>query len=162
MKNPSSDRPVSARRSHLEERFSSMGIRRDEDDHDVKSGKSSSSKFVNEIAQTVLAQSGGNLSQSELERRAEFMRKQRDILAERKRIERQNQLNELVKDSKRNGDLERPMSSRAARSVLSGADPTDIKNSMRENSDEERKKIEARKALAETLRKEVVNNSRKN
>lgn len=82
------------------------------------------------------------------------MRKQRDILTERKRVERQKQIDELVNESRRTGD--RPMSSRAARSVLSGADPTEISQSI-SGSDQERKKIEARKALAETLRKEVVN-----
>lgn len=82
------------------------------------------------------------------------MRRQRDILADKKRIERQKQIDELVKESRRTGD--RPMSSRAARSVLSGADPAEINQSLA-GSEEERKKIEARKALAETLRKEVVN-----
>lgn len=92
------------------------------------------------------------MSPSEIEKRAEFMRRQRDILAEKKRVERQKQIDELVKESRRTG--ERPMSSRAARSVLSGADPAEMTQS---GSDEERKKLEARKALAETLRKEVVN-----
>ena len=57
------------------------------------------------------------------------------------------------------------MSSRAARSVLSGADPTQIPqanlSSNKTNTDDEKKKIEARKMLAETLRKEVINNNKK-
>ncbi|RNA16661.1 cilia- and flagella-associated 36 isoform X1, partial [Brachionus plicatilis] len=146
LKNPSSDRPVSARKSRLEDQIKSMKI--------DGSNDAEKSRMVNDMAQTVLEKSGGNLSQSEIERRADFMRRQRDILAEKKRVERQKQIDELVRESRRTGD--RPMSSRAARSVLSGADPADINHSS-SSSDEQRKKIEARKALAETLRKEVVN-----
>jgi hypothetical protein len=106
-----------------------------------------------------------------LERRADFMRKQRDLLNEKKKVERQKQLDQFMRDSERSGEPVRPMSSRAARSVLSGADPTDLQrqtaataanagNSSR--SEEERKKLEARRALAETLKREVINNSKKN
>lgn len=86
------------------------------------------------------------------------MRKQREILTERKKIERQKQLEQFMHESKKSGEPVRPMSSRAARSVLSGADPSDMQQPISNSrSEEERKKMEARKALAETLRKEVIN-----
>lgn len=90
------------------------------------------------------------------------MQKQRELLAEKKKIERQKQLDKFMKESEKSGEPVRPMSSRAARSVLSGAEPSDIKKSTSSGeSEEERKKIEARKALAEILKKEVINNSKK-
>lgn len=102
-----------------------------------------------------------NISENEIKRRAEFMQKQRDLLAEKKKIERQKQLDMFMKsEAESSGGLERPMSSRAARKVLQGADPTDIKEAT-SVSHEDRKRLEARKALAETLKKEVINNSKK-
>lgn len=97
---------------------------------------------------------------SEIERRAEFMRKQRDLLNEKKKIERQNQLDRFMRESEKSGEPKRPMSSRAARSLLSGADPVDLQQPLSSSrSEEERKKLEARKALAETLKREVIHNS---
>lgn len=97
---------------------------------------------------------------SELERRAELMRKQRDLLNEKKKIERQQQLDEFVHESKRSGEPARPMSSRAARAVLSGADPIDLQQPLSSRrAEEESKKLEARRALAETLKREVINNN---
>ena len=90
------------------------------------------------------------------------MRKQRDILTEKKRVERQKQLDMFMDLAKKEGGNSRPMSSRAARKILSGADPTEIKEatSSSSRSDEERKRLEARIALAETLKKEVINSSK--
>jgi hypothetical protein len=95
------------------------------------------------------------------------MQKQRDLLAEKKRVEREKQLEQFVRDSERQngGEQLRPMSSRAARKVLNGVEPSDIaqaaSSSNSTRSEEERKRLEARKALAETLKKEVINNSKK-
>lgn len=90
-------------------------------------------------------------------RRAEFMQKQRELLAEKKKVERQKQLEKFMHESEKSGEPIRPMSSRAARSVLQDAEPSELSKS----SQDERKKLEARKALAETLKKEVINNNRK-
>lgn len=89
------------------------------------------------------------------------MRKQRDLLNEKKRLERQKQLDQFTREAERGGAPKRPMSSRAARSVLSGADPVELQQQQQPRSDEERKRLEARRALAETLKREVVNNSKK-
>ena len=99
------------------------------------------------------------MTQAELEKRAEFMRKQRDVLAEKKRHEREKQLDQFVRQSEQAGQPMRPMSSRAARNILSGAEPGEI-NQTSSRSEEERKRLEARKALAETLKKEVIYNNR--
>jgi len=73
-----------------------------------------------------------------------------------------------MRQSEQNDGPKRPMSSRAARSVLTGTDPNQIpqsslssSSSNRTQTDEDRKKMEARKILAETLRKEVINNNKK-
>ena len=95
------------------------------------------------------------------------MQKQREILAERKRIEREYELakfvNEEKSDEPTSQNFNRPMSSRAARKVLSGVDPSKIKESVDQTSyltsEEERRRLEARKALAETLKREVIQNS---
>lgn len=71
--------------------------RRDSDDDDVQTDESSQ-KIVNSFAQSYLAQAGGNVSESELRRRAEFMAKQRELLAEKKRAERQKQLDQFSTD----------------------------------------------------------------
>lgn len=90
------------------------------------------------------------------------MRKQRDLLNEKKKIERQKQLDEFMRQSEKSGEPTRPMSSRAARAVLSGADPVDLQQPLsRSRDEEERKKLEARRALAETLKREVINNTSK-
>lgn len=108
----------------------------------------------------------GEISEAELRRRAEFMEKQRDILTEKKRVERQKQLEQYMRQEQRQGGAPggagRPMSSRAARSVLRGAEAEDIPQAAlnaKSASDEERKRAEARRALAETLKKEVINQS---
>ncbi len=62
-------------------------------------------------------------------------------------------------ESEKSGDPVRPMSSRAARNVLQGHEPNNDTSS--KSAQEERKKLEARKALAETLKKEVINNNHK-
>lgn len=99
------------------------------------------------------------MSSSELERRAEFMRKQRELLIERKRIEREKQLESFVKESEKQKEA-RPMSSRVARAVLDGVEPTIIANkTLNADEEKERKKLEARRALAEKLKKEVINQS---
>ena len=94
------------------------------------------------------------------------MQKQRDLLTEKKRVEREKQLEQFVRDSERQngGEQTRPMSSRAARKVLNGAEPSDIEQTASSNStrsEEERKRLDARRALADTLKKEVINNSKK-
>jgi hypothetical protein len=86
-----------------------------------------------------------------LQRRAEFMKKQRDLLNEKKRLERERQLDTFMKESKKSGEPSRPMSSRLARSVIAG-EPNGPNM-----SDDEKKKLEARLALAEILKKEVIN-----
>jgi hypothetical protein len=83
------------------------------------------------------------------------MRKQRELLLERKRIEREKQLQNYVKESEKHEP--RPMSSRTARASLDGVEP----KKTNPEEEKERKKLEARRALAETLRKEVINNSSK-
>lgn len=90
------------------------------------------------------------------------MQKQRELLAEKKRVEREKQLDKFMRQSEQSGAPKRPQSSRAARSLLSGADPQDIKQVPAGSSrgDDERKRIEARKALAETLKKEVINSKK--
>ncbi len=78
----------------------------------------STSKIVNSMAQAYL--NNGNANESELKRRAEFMEKQRELLTEKKRVERQKQLEKLMQQSTRDGEnllQARPMSSRVARSV---------------------------------------------
>lgn len=88
------------------------------------------------------------------------MRKQRDLLNKKKNEERQKQLDAFMRESERSGEPRRPMSSRAARAVLSGADPVDLQHPISDSkAEEERKKLEARRALAETLKREVINNS---
>ncbi len=94
------------------------------------------------------------------------MQKQREILNEKKLAERKKQLDQFMRQSEQNDGPKRPMSSRAARSVLTGTDPNQIpqaslSSSSRTPTDDERKKMEARKMLAETLRKEVINNNNK-
>lgn len=114
----------------------------------------------------------GQISEAELKRRAEFMEKQRDILTEKKRAERQQQLEQYMRQEQRQGaapgpagpsmTAARPMSSRAARSVLRGAQAEHIPQATlnaKSASDEESKRQEARRALAETLKKEVINQS---
>lgn len=82
------------------------------------------------------------------------------MLNEKKKIERQKQLDAFMRESEKSGEPKRPMSSRAARAVLSGADPADLQQpSSNSRSEEERKKMEARRALAETLKREVINNT---
>lgn len=85
------------------------------------------------------------------------MQKQRDLLAEKKKVEREKQLEKFMRESEKSGEPVRPMSSRAAKSILKDAEP----NQLSQNALDERKKLEARKALAETLKKEVINNNRK-
>ena len=85
------------------------------------------------------------------------MRKQRELLLERKRIEREKQLETYVKNNEKHEP--RPMSSRAAKASLDGVEP--VVNKKNTDDEKERKKLEARRALAETLKKEVIKNSSK-
>lgn len=122
------------------------------------------SSIVSSMAQAYM--NNGQTSEAELKRRAEFMEKQRELLTEKKRVERQKQLDQYVRahDSTVLNHT-RPMSSRAARSLIKGAESEDIPQSTlnaKSVSDEERKRVEVRRALAETLKKEVINQSRKN
>jgi len=106
-------------------------------------------------AQEYLIQTDENKSENELERRSDFMRKQRELLLERKRIEREKQLQNYVKESEKHEP--RPMSSRTAKASLDGVEP----KKTNPEEEKERKKLEARRALAEILRKEVINSSSK-
>jgi hypothetical protein len=165
----------------------------DDDDDDVQASVAlpsnnnhNNQQIVSNLAMNYLQGSGVN-SEAELARRAEckfkelnklcfiifnfknfnfqVMQKQREILNEKKLVERKKQLEKFMRQTEENNGPKRPMSSRAARSVLSGADPTQIPqanlSSNKTNTDDEKKKIEARKMLAETLRKEVINNNKK-
>ena len=85
------------------------------------------------------------------------MRKQREVLLERKRIEREKQLESYVKNTAKSEP--RPMSSRTARAALDGETTVNTKTSAED--EKERKKLEARRALAETLKKEVIKSSKK-
>ena len=96
------------------------------------------------------------------------MRKQRELLGEKKHVERQKQLEQFVRRAEHTGEPQRPMSSRAARSVLSGVEPEQIVTAALQSSSslssggsggEERKRLEARKALAATLKREVIGKS---
>ena len=121
------------------------------------------SNIVSNMAQAYM--NSGATSEAELKRRAEFMEKQRELLTEKKRVERQKQLDQYVRANGEKANQVRPMSSRAARSLLKGAESDDLPQSTlntKSITDEERKRAEARRALAETLKKEVINQSRRN
>lgn len=96
------------------------------------------------------------------------MRKQREILLQKKQTERQLQLDSFVKETENTKNF-RPMSSRAARAVLANPENANkLVDSSKEatkkssiDDEKERKRLEARRALAEVLKKEVINNSKK-
>ena len=113
--------------------------------------------------------SSESLTGAELQRRAQFMEKQRQLLTEKKRAERARQLEQYMASSKAGGGggaaaQARPMSSRAARSVLKGAEAEDLPQASlnaKSVTDEERKRVEARRALAETLKREVISQAKR-
>jgi hypothetical protein len=98
------------------------------------------------------------------------MRKQREILLQKKQAERQKQLDSFVKETENTKNF-RPMSSRAARAVLAHpdnatklADSSSSKTASKQSSiddEKDKKKLDARRALAEVLKKEVINNTKK-
>lgn len=132
---------------------------------------SENAQAANNLSTTYL--STNSTTEVELKRRAEFMEKQRALLTEKKRAERQTQLDHYLSqnsnDSHRshanNSPMQaRPMSSRAARSLLKGVDSSQLPQSTlntKSVSDEDRKRAEARRALADTLKKEVINQSKR-
>lgn len=89
------------------------------------------------------ASNAGGLSQDELQKRAEYLRQQRDKLLASKKTERTKHLN-IYEESQ---PQKRPKSSRAARSVIGG-------HQAQHNVDE--KTLEMRVALAQKLKKEVI------
>jgi len=140
------------------------------DQLNLNSATSNSPGQFSSISQTYLNSSTNEtLTDTELKRRAEFMEKQRHLLTEKKRAERARQLEQYMASTKSGGGggasaQARPMSSRAARSVLKGADAEDIPQASlntKSVSDEERKRAEARRALAETLKREVISQSKR-
>jgi hypothetical protein len=99
---------------------------------------------------------GKHVDSNELERRADFMKQQRDILTENKRLERQKELDKFVNNqSESGGQPQRPMSSKAARNYLSSG--SNSLNTSKSSDSEEMKRAEARRALADTLKREVIN-----
>ena len=82
---------------------------------------------------------------SELKRRTEFLKAQRDKLLAMKKAEREKQLEEVEKSSQMKS---RPKSARAARSAFGGKSTPKI----------DPKTLEARRALAEKLKAEVIGN----
>ena len=81
---------------------------------------------------------------SELKRRTEFLKAQRDKLLAMKKAEREKQLEEVEKSQMKS----RPKSARAARSAFGGKSTPKI----------DPKTLEARRALAEKLKAEVIGN----
>ena len=89
-------------------------------------------------------QSDSNIDPSELKRRTAFLKAQRDKLLAMKKAEREKQLEEVEKSQMKS----RPKSAKAARSALGGRSTPKI----------DPKTLEARRALAEKLKAEVIGN----
>ena len=87
-------------------------------------------------------QSESNVDPAELKRRTAFLRAQRDKLLAMKKAEREKQLAEAEQSNMKS----RPKSAKAARSALGGRSTPNI----------DPKTLEARKALAEKLKAEVI------
>ncbi len=90
--------------------------------------------------------SGSSQDAALMKERAEFLKQQRDKLLAMKKEAREKQL------AKAEGSSNRPRSARVARSAMD-EDPA-----LLASREEEAKKIEMRKAIAEKLRQEVINN----
>ncbi len=90
--------------------------------------------------------SGSSQDAALMKERAEFLKQQRDKLLAMKKEAREKQL------AKAEGSSNRPRSARVARSAMDD-DPA-----LLASREEEAKKIEMRKAIAEKLRQEVINN----
>jgi hypothetical protein len=88
------------------------------------------------------------LSPDELKKRQEFLSKQRDKLLAMKKETREKQLGAATKSQP-----QRPQSARAARSAMSKA-PSETPVAP---SEEDQRKMAMRKAIAEKLRSEVIN-----
>ena len=80
----------------------------------------------------------------ELKRRTEFLKAQRDKLLAMKKAEREKQLEDVEKSQIKS----RPKSAKAARSALGGRSTPKV----------DPKTLEARRALAEKLKAEVIGN----
>ena len=89
-------------------------------------------------------QTESEIDPSELKRRTEFLKAQRDKLLAMKKAEREKQLEEVEKSQMKS----RPKSARAARSAFGGKSTPKI----------DPKTLEARRALAEKLKAEVIGN----
>ena len=85
---------------------------------------------------------------AQIEQRAQYMRMQREKLLNLKKQERTKRLNTFEEDAPK-----RPMSSRVARRVTTGAEVEKPK----EIDEQQQKKLELRRALAARLKKEVIN-----
>merc|ERR1719367_1216042 len=89
--------------------------------------------------------SSSDINPDELKKRTEFLKAQRDKLLAMKRAEREKQLEDVEKSSQMKS---RPKSARAARSAFGGKSTPKI----------DPKTLEARRALAEKLKAEVIGN----
>jgi len=167
---PSSADSISARERPKSSRPAASKIT--SDDEDKKENEAAVAALPNtvfNVAQTLAMKSGGDIDKSDLDKRAEFMRKQRELLLEKKKVEREKQLEKFVKESEKTDNF-RPMSSRAARVALQNSDASTASGTSASHTqptkvdaqdDKEKKALEARRALANTLKREVLNNFNK-
>ena len=89
------------------------------------------------------------MSEDDMAKRIEYLKQQRDRLLAMKKNERKKQLDQYSKTESK----KRPTSARVARQAVSGG----AEAAKPAVSAEDAKKIAMRKALAEKLRKEVIN-----
>jgi len=90
------------------------------------------------------------MTEDDMAKRIEYLKQQRDRLLAMKKNEREKQLDQYSKTESK----KRPTSARVARQAVSGGGAEAAKPAV---SAEDAKKIAMRKALAEKLRKEVIN-----
>jgi len=93
---------------------------------------------------------GSDMTEDDMAKRIEYLKQQRDRLLAMKKNEREKQLDQYSKTESK----KRPTSARVARQAVSGGGAEAAKPAV---SAEDAKKIAMRKALAEKLRKEVIN-----
>ena len=88
-----------------------------------------------------------------MEKRAAYLKQQRDRMLELKKIEREKQLHQYTKGQSK----QRPTSARVARQAISAEPPSQpTQEASSQPSEEEVKRIAMRKALAAKLKKEVI------
>ena len=93
------------------------------------------------------------MTEEELGRRTEYLKQQRDKLLAMKKQERQKQLATYTEQQPK----DRPTSSRAARRVTAGEQAESPAS--KPSKEEEEKKLAMRRALADCLKREVVDKS---